>query len=390
MVLKASQFYTPRRILYGLGSLESIGLEAKRLGGEKALVVTDAGLRAAGVLDLVLNHLEAVNLGFVIFEDIQPNPTVNNVIRGHEILQSADISIIIGVGGGSVLDAAKMIAALATNGGHVQDYSGEDLITHRMMPLIAVNTTAGTGSEVTRWAVITDSETKVKMAIGDENIIPDVAINDPILTLSIPRNLTAGTGMDALTHAIEGLVGKNSTPLTDSLALTAINLITTNLRIAYADGEDVDARNNMMYAQMLAGMSFSNAGVGNVHAMAHQLGAIYDMPHGLANAVILPYVMEFNIISRQSKYIEIAKQLGEPIDGLSPIEAAMKSCSAVRALNNDLNIPYRLKECGIKEEDLKMLTTKTMDDGAMDTNPRSTTAEDMEYLWQWVFHGEKP
>ncbi|GFP26204.1 alcohol dehydrogenase, partial [Candidatus Hakubella thermalkaliphila] len=217
-------------------------------------------------------------------------------------LRSNGSAVVVGVGGGSVLDAGKMIAALATNGGRVQDYEGVDLVQKRMLPFVAVNTTAGTGSEVSRWAVITDTERQVKMAICDENIVPDVAIDDPLLTISLPQSLTASTGMDALTHAIEALVAKNATVLTDSLALKAITLISENLRCAYAEGGNVEAREKVMYAQMTAGLAFSNAGLGNVHAMAHQLGAVYNMPHGLANAVLLPYVMEFNLVARGEKF----------------------------------------------------------------------------------------
>lgn len=387
MTSKCAQFFVPRRILSGPGSVEAVGSEAKRLGGKRILIVTDSGIERAGLVEQVARFLESESLDYVVYKDIQPNPTVDNVLQGLKELKSTNCQVVLGIGGGSVLDAGKMIAAMATNDGKVQDYDGVDLIPNRMLPYIAVNTTAGTGSEVTRWSVITDSDRQVKMAIGDENIIPDLAIDDPQLTISVPPHLTAGTGMDALTHAIEGYVGRNATPLTDCLALEAISLITKNLRIAYADGEDLDARDKLMYAQMLGGMAFSNAGVGNVHAMAHQLGAVYDMPHGLANAVILPFVMEYNLIARPDKFFRIAMAMGENVSGLSVFEAGKKAVLAVRALNDAINIPSNLKECDVKEKDLSMLVDKTMDDGAMTTNPRLSSRQDIEELWKYAHSG---
>ncbi|GFP27899.1 alcohol dehydrogenase [Candidatus Hakubella thermalkaliphila] len=382
-----SRFYAPRRIILGPACVKVVGKEIRRLGGKRVLLVTDAGVRAAGLIDKVVEYLEAEKLSAEVFDDVQPNPTVENVVRGLSALRSNGSAVVVGVGGGSVLDAGKMIAALATNGGRVQDYEGVDLVQKRMLPFVAVNTTAGTGSEVSRWAVITDTERQVKMAICDENIVPDVAIDDPLLTISLPQSLTASTGMDALTHAIEALVAKNATVLTDSLALKAITLISENLRCAYAEGGNVEAREKVMYAQMTAGLAFSNAGLGNVHAMAHQLGAVYNMPHGLANAVLLPYVMEFNLVARGEKFGEIAWAMGEKVSGLPPHIAARKACSAVMVLNMDIGIPRSLRECGIKESDLDLLVKKIMKDGAMTTNPRDTSMKDMERIWRRAFDG---
>jgi len=387
LVNRVWQFYGPRRIVFGPGCVEVVGKEIKRLGGSRVLLVTDPGVRAAGIADPVLEHLASEKLDSAVFEDVQPNPTVENVNEGVSALKRHGADAIVGVGGGSVLDAAKMIAALVANGGCVQDYDGVDLVPKRMLPFVAVNTTAGTGSEVSRWAVITDTERQLKMAIGSENIVPDVAVDDPLLTTSIPQPLTAATGMDALTHAIEAYVGKNASHLSDSLALSAIVLIAQSLRRAYSDGEDVSARANVLYGQMLAGLAFSNAGVGNVHAMAHQLGAVYDMPHGLANAILLPYVMEFNSVGNEAKFAQIAEAMGEMVSDLSDRAAARKACSAVAALNRDIGIPSALKDCGIDEGNLDILVEKTMNDGAMTTNPRTTSKDQVAGLWRRAFEG---
>lgn len=381
------QFYGPRRIVFGPGCVEVVGREVKRLGGSRVLLVTDPGVRAAGIVERVLEFLEAEKLESTIYEDVQSNPTVGNVSDGVSALRRHRADAVVGVGGGSVLDAAKMVAALAANGGQVQEYDGVDLVQKRMLPFVAVNTTAGTGSEVSRWAVITDPERQVKMAIGSENIVPDVAVDDPLLTTSIPQSLTAATGMDALTHAIEAYVGKNASHLSDSLALGAIALLTGNLRRAYSSGDDVEARGKVLYGQMLAGLAFSNAGVGNVHAMAHQLGAVYDMPHGLANAMLLPYVMEFNLVGNEGRFARIAEAMGEIVSDLSDRSAARKACSNVVALNKDLGIPAALKDCGVKEGGLDVLVEKTMNDGAMTTNPRQTSKAEMAGLWHRAFEG---
>ncbi|MBW2122771.1 MAG: iron-containing alcohol dehydrogenase, partial [Deltaproteobacteria bacterium] len=268
---KLTWLYAPRRMLFGCGSVKAVGEEVIRLGGKRVLIVTDPGVLSAGLVDRVLESLKAKDLEVDVFSEVQANPTSENVSDGLSMLGKGGAPVVVGVGGGSAIDAGKMIAALATNGGEVRDYDGVDLLPKRMLPYIAVNTTAGTGSEVSRAAVITDTERKWKMQIVTERVTPDVAIDDPLMTVSLPQAATAQTGMDALTHAIEGLVGRNDSYLTDGLALTAIDLISKNLRIAYADGGNVDARTKVMYGQAAAGLAFTNAGVGNVHAMAHQL-----------------------------------------------------------------------------------------------------------------------
>ena len=389
MRAEVRRFYAPRRTLFGEGCVEEVGLEVSRLGGKKALIVTDPGVVAAGLVEYVLEPLNEEGIEAEVFSEIQPNPTDQNVDKGLERLKSFGAQVIVGLGGGSAIDAGKAIAALATNGGRLRDYDGVDLLRKRMLPFVAVNTTAGTGSEMSRAAVITDTEQAWKMQIVDECVTPDVAIDDPVLTRSLPPGPTAQTGMDALTHAIEGLVCRNHSAMTDGMAFQAISLIYRNLPMAYGDGSNMEARGNMMYGQAAAGLAFTNGGVGNVHAMAHQLGAVFDAPHGLVNAIILPYVMEFNLPVCKERFALTAKAMGgDELAGLSTSTLAVLACSMVVRLNAEINIPSGIKEIGINESDLSMLVEKSMADGCVTLNPRETTNTDMDELWRRAYHGE--
>lgn len=285
--------------------------------------------------------------------------------------------IVIPVGGGSPIDCAKGIALLATNGGRVQDYEGLDRSKKAMLPMIAVNTTAGTASEMTRFTIITDEARHVKMAIVDWHITPSVSINDPELMVSMPRDLTAATGMDALTHAVEAYVSTAATPVTDAAAIAAIKLIAHDLPRAVANGEDLEAREKMAYAQFLAGMAFNNASLGYVHAMAHQLGGLYDLPHGVCNAVLLPHVCRFNLIARTERFAEVATALGARTEGLAPLDAAEQAVQAIQQLARAVGIPKGLRELGVKEADFPRLAENAMHDACMLTNPRKATLADV-------------
>jgi alcohol dehydrogenase len=246
-----------------------------------------------------------------------------------------------------------------------------------MPPFIAINTTAGTGSEMTRFCIITDTSRKVKMAIVDWRTTPNVAINDPMLMVGMPPALTAATGMDALTHAVEAYVSIIATPVTDACALKAIELIANNLRAAVANGQDMAARDAMAYAEYLAGMAFNNASLGHVHAMAHQLGGFYDLPHGVCNAILLPAVEKFNMIAKMDRFVDIAKAMGEKVEGMSTRAAAEKALEAIRTLSSDVGIPSGLKELGVKEEDLKIMAENAQKDACGLTNPRCPTLDNV-------------
>lgn len=288
----SSTFFIPSVNMMGIGSLDEAMLAIRKYGFRKALIVTDAGLAKAGVAAKVAGLLAQQDIDSTLFDGAKPNPTVSNVEKGLELLARSDCDFIISLGGGSPHDCAKGIALCAANGGHISDYEGVDQSAKPQMPLIAINTTAGTASEMTRFCIITDEVRHVKMAIVDRNVTPLLSVNDPSLMAAMPKGLTAATGMDALTHAVEAYVSTAATPITDACALKAIELISANLRTAVAQGDNMTARENMAYAQFLAGMAFNNASLGYVHAMAHQLGGFYDLPHGVCNAILLPPCVE--------------------------------------------------------------------------------------------------
>ena len=368
--------------LMGPGSLAEVGKQAKIIGGNKALVVTDKPLVELGIVEKVIKLLEKEGVKTVIYDEVLPNPTVKNIHDGVDLYKKENCDIIVAVGGGSPIDCAKGIGIVITNGGSIKDYEGLDKSKNPMPPFIAVNTTAGTASEMTRFTIITDTDRHVKMAIVDWHVTPTVSINDPELMISMPPALTAATGMDALTHAVEAYVSTIATPLTDSAALKAIELISKYLRPAVANGSNLEARDKMAYAEFLAGMAFNNASLGYVHAMAHQLGGFYDLPHGVCNAILLPHVEKFNLIACPERFANIAKAMGENIEGLSVIEAADLAIESIKRLSSDVGIPSGLKELGAKEEDIPTLAENAMKDACGLTNPRRATKEEIMQIYK--------
>ena len=370
-------FYMPNVNLMGVGAVKEAGPRIKSLGCSKTLLVTDEGLSKMGVADEVAGYIREAGVEVVIFSGAEPNPTDLNVEAGLAEYKQQGCDSIVSLGGGSSHDCAKGIGIVATNGGSIHDYEGIDQSPLGMPPLVAINTTSGTASEMTRFCIITDTSRKVKMAIVDKHTTPTVSINDPMLTVKKPASLTAATGMDALTHAIEAYVSTAATPVTDACALQAIRLVSQSLRAAVANGEDVEARNDMSYAQFLAGMAFNNASLGYVHAIAHQLGGQYNLPHGVCNAVLLPHVERFNLVAKQDRFVDIAVALGENVSGLSKREAAEKALTAIEQLSSDLGIPGNLQELGAKEEDFELLAKNAMNDACSFTNPRKATLQDI-------------
>lgn len=376
-------FYIPTVTLMGIGSHKEVGNQIKTLGCKKPFICTDKGIVAAGICDQVVEVIKKdVGVDPVVYDGTQANPTDNNVHEGLKVYQDNGCDVIVSLGGGSSHDCGKGIGILATNGGNIRDYEGVDKSTKPMPPFIAVNTTAGTASEMTRFCIITDTSRKVKMAIVDWRVTPNVAIDDPLLMAGMPSGLTAATGMDALTHAIEAYVSIIATPVTDACAVKAIELVATNLRQAVALGEDMVARDNMCYAQYLAGMAFNNASLGYVHSMAHQLGGFYDLPHGVCNAILLPHVERFNMIANLDKFVDIAKAMGENVEGLSRRAAAEKALEAIQVLSADIGIPTGLAELGVKEEDLKIMAENAKKDACQLTNPRKMTLEDVIQVYK--------
>ncbi len=370
---QTSGFFIPCVSLFGPGCVKEVGSKAKDLGAKKALIVTDQGLNKAGVPDIIIKHLSEKGIDSYVFAGAEPNPTDKNVHDGVTAYQDNGCDFIISLGGGSSHDCAKGIGLVTAGGGHIRDYEGIDKSTVPMTPLIAINTTAGTASEMTRFCIITNTDTHVKMAIVDWRCTPLIAIDDPKLMVAKPAGLTAATGMDALTHAVEAYVSTAANPITDACAEKAITMISQWLRPAVANGENIEARDAMSYAQYLAGMAFNNASLGYVHAMAHQLGGFYNLPHGVCNAVLLPHVCEFNLISCQDRYAKIAELMGVNTEGLTETEAAYAAIDAIRELSSSIGIPSGLTELGVKTEDLAIMAENAQKDACMLTNPRKAT-----------------
>lgn len=366
-------FYIPCVSLFGPGCSKEIGNQAKDLGAKKALIVTDEGLLKAGVADKLVGYLDESGIQSHVYAGAEPNPTDINVHKGVDEYNNNGCDFIISLGGGSSHDCAKGIGLVTAGGGHIRDYEGVNKSKVPMTPLISVNTTAGTASEMTRFCIITNTETMVKMAIVDWRCTPLIAIDDPRLMVAKPAGLTAATGMDALTHAIEAYVSTAANPITDACAEKAIRMIQQWLRQAVANGDNIEAREAMSYAQYLAGMAFNNASLGYVHAMAHQLGGFYNLPHGVCNAILLPHVCEFNLIACPERFADIAELLGVNTDGMTVMEAGYAGIDAIRELSADVGIPSGLTELGVKEEDLAIMATNAQNDACMLTNPRQAS-----------------
>lgn len=376
-------FFIPTVTLMGIGAHKEIGKQIRTLGGKKPFICTDKGIVDSGICDQVVAVIRRdCEVEPVVYDKTQPNPTDSNVHEGLESYQKNGCDLIVSLGGGSAHDCGKGIGIVATNGGNIRDYEGVDQSRQAMPPFIAVNTTAGTASEMTRFCIITDTSRKVKMAIVDWRVTPNVAIDDPLLMVGMPPALTAATGMDALTHAVEAFVSTIATPVTDACALKAIELVAANLRAAVANGQDMEARDKMCYAQYLAGMAFNNASLGHVHAMAHQLGGFYDLPHGVCNAILLPHVERFNMIAKMDRFANIATAMGENIDGLSVRAAAEKALEAIKTLSKDIGIPAGLGELGVKEEDLKIMAENAQKDACGLTNPRRPNLDDVIQIYK--------
>ncbi|MEA5673578.1 L-threonine dehydrogenase [Pseudomonas sp. MH2] len=381
----SSTFFIPPVNIMGLDCLDEAMAAIAGYGLRKALIVTDEGLSKAGVAKRIAGLLAERDIDSAIYDGAKPNPSIANVEAGLALLQRERCDCVISLGGGSPHDCAKGIALCATNGGHIRDYEGVDRSAKPQLPLIAINTTAGTASEMTRFCIITDESRHVKMAIVDRNVTPILSVNDPALMVGMPKGLTAATGMDALTHAIEAYVSTAANPITDACALKAITLINDNLRQAVADGQDLQARENMAYAQFLAGMAFNNASLGYVHAMAHQLGGYYDLPHGVCNAVLLPHVQRFNAQVSAARLRDVAKAMGVKVCGLTAEQGAGAAISAIEHLAVAVGIPSGLAELGAKREDVPVLAANALKDACGLTNPRTASQGEIEAIFEAAF-----
>ncbi|UVL63994.1 L-threonine dehydrogenase [Pseudomonas sp. B21-012] len=381
----SSTFFIPAVNIMGIDCLEEAMAAIAGYGLRKALIVTDAGLAKAGIAERIAEMLAMRDIDSAIFDGAKPNPSIANVEQGLALLQRERCDCVISLGGGSPHDCAKGIALCATNGGHIRDYEGVDQSAKPQLPLIAINTTAGTASEMTRFCIITDEARHVKMAIVDRNVTPLLSVNDPALMVGMPKGLTAATGMDALTHAIEAYVSTAATPITDACAIKAIELISDNLRQAVADGSDLKARENMAYAQFLAGMAFNNASLGYVHAMAHQLGGFYDLPHGVCNAVLLPHVQRFNASVSAARLRDVAKAMGVDVSAMNAGQGSDAALAAIEQLSRAIDIPPGLAVLGAKEADIPTLAANALKDACGLTNPRVASQAEIEAIFKAAF-----
>ena len=378
-------FQVRTKIQFGEGCVRQLGSILREKGIDSAFIISDNGVKVSGILNLLEDNLIENGIEYDFFTEVEPNPSVKTVHTGASIFKNRTFKSIIAVGGGSSMDAAKGIAVLASNEGSILDYavgSGKEVLNPTPF-LIAIPTTAGTGSEVTRGAVITDVEYQKKVVVRSPYIQMDVALLDPLLTLSKPPMLTASTGMDALTHAIEAYISKNSNPMTDALSLQAIKMIGSNLIRCFEAPNDVEARGKMLVASNLAGMAFVNAGLGIVHSISHPLGSIYGIPHGLANAIILPYGMEFNLEFCKEKLAQVAMALGVKDISGGTSNLATLAIDHIRYLSEQFNIPRSLRDVGVGLNDVDNLTAAAMEQTTyFFSDPRPITSQDMKQVIQ--------
>jgi alcohol dehydrogenase class IV len=378
-------FRTIPRIVMGPGALNQLADEVGALKAKKVLVVTDQGLIEAGLVKRAQAVLEKADIKYAVFGDVEADPRYEIVADCVAMIRSENADLIIGFGGGSPIDIAKVSAVMATNEGPIEQYFGIDLVPQPGLPTLIIPTTAGTGSEVTPIAILSDHTEKLKKGIVSQYLFPSAALLDPELTLGLPAHVTAATGMDALIHAIESFTSKNATSISDMLARQAMQLIAQNIRTAYADGSNLAARSNMLEGSLLAGMAFCTAGVTAVHAFAYPIGAEFHIPHGVANSIMLTPVMEFNKLGSPERFARIAEYLGQNTAGLSTPEAANAAVEAMRSLAADLKIPGHLSEFGIREKDIPELAEGVMKvTRLLANNPRDLSQKDAEEIYRRV------
>ncbi len=374
-VPRLATFVAPE-ILFGCGSLAEIGFAALRLGAKRPFLVTDEGLLAAGWPDEAIKHLAAVGLDPTVWCDLTPNPKEREVAAGSERYVEEGCDVIVVVGGGSCIDAAKGVAVVASNGGGILDYEGIDRVVRPLPPIVAAPSTAGTASDLSQFAVITDTNRRLKATLIGHALVPDISITDPRLLVTMPDELAATTGLDAVTHAIEAFVSRGASFLSDQHALAALRLARDSLWPSLDEPGDLAARTGMARASMMAGLAFTNGLLGATHAISHQLGGALDLPHGMLNAVLLPHTMRFNAEEDPEQYLPVADALGVPTEGVPAEEAVEAAVQAIVELGARLGAPRRLAELGVREEDLPGYARTALDDACLATNPRVVTEDD--------------
>lgn len=380
--MSSKSFFLPRESLFGAGCLSTMGEEIKKMGLTRALLVTDAWLAASPVAKMLTDELEKQDITYAVYKGVQPNPTLSNVDDGIQAYRKNDCNFLIALGGGSANDCTKAIGILLSNGGDMHDYVGPDKSRNPSPPIVAINTTAGTASEISRAYLITDEEKQVKMIMKDRNCMAAIAVNDPEMMVGLPKSLTASTGMDALTHAVESYVSTRAFPLTRRLAREAADCIITYLPVAVEEPGNMEAREQMTYGQYMAGMSFGNGGLGLVHSMAHPLGAVFHLGHGICNAVLLPYVCRFNMQAAKDRYVELARFLYPEAAAMDDDEAADYFIEQLFRLSEKIGTKIPLSTLGVTEADLENLAQKALEDANRWSNPLQPTLEQVIGLYR--------
>jgi alcohol dehydrogenase class IV len=375
------KFVAPE-FVFGIGARDLVGRYARNLGARKVLVVSDPGVTRAGWTDEVTNRLASENIPFVVYSDVASNPRADQVMAGAAVYQSEACNAIVAVGGGSPMDCAKGIGVVAVSGGDIMDYQGVDEVPAPLPPLICVPTTAGSGADLSQFAIVIDPQRAMKIAIISKAVVPDVALIDAETTTTMPASLTACVGFDALTHAVEAAVSNAHSPITDLHAMEAIRCIWPNLLGAMKQPTDLDLRTTLMRGSTEAGMAFSNASLGANHAMAHSLGGLRDAPHGECNAILLEYVVEFNYSAAPECYDRVAQAMGLDLRGMNPKARRAALVSAIRKLRQALGFTCTLGEHNVRRSDIPELARKAMIDPCMVTNPRRPTTRDIEVIYE--------
>lgn len=389
MTHESQMWNAPNRMLFGWGAVAELGDYLDEFDAERPFVVTDQGVADAGVLDPVLAAIEEAGAEYEVWSGVEPDPSDELVHDAAEAYERADADLVLGVGGGSSIDTAKATSILITNDGHILDFEGSGNVPNDPPPSVYVPTTAGTGSEVGHWTIVKDTATDIKEEIGDVKLLADLAIVDPELTESAPAPVKAATGMDVLTHAVEAYVSIKAQSQTSALALDAVEKVGVHLpRAVEYRGGDREALAGMARASMQAGMAFNGAGLGAVHALSHQIGGMFGVPHGLANAIVLPYVMEYNLPQVPDRMVDVAEALGEDVDRSEPDrEEAYKAVRATRRLAESVRIPRTLAETAADREAVPTLAERALNDGSLTGNPRVTDQSDLEEILQAAFEG---
>jgi alcohol dehydrogenase len=378
-------FSVPGQIRFGVGIIKQLPAELEKNGIDNVLVVSDPGVVKAGLLEEMFNLLREAGIRFTLFDQVEPNPSVETVIKALAAYRDNGCQGMVAFGGGSPMDVAKAAGVLVTNEGELTQYEGIGKFKNPPPPILAIPTTAGTASEVTPFAVITNRQINYKFPVAGPSLIPRVAMLDPVLITTLPPQVAAATGMDALTHAIESYLSLTAHPFSESMSEKAIFLIGRHLKNFVANRQDLEAAGGMLLASLFAGIAFGHARLGLVHAMAHPLGGFFDVPHGMANAVLLPYVMQFNLLADKGKYQQIARLLGEDLHGLSPAEKAQQAIVAVENLNKDIGIPAKISAVGVKREAIPQMAVDTMKSGNVKINPRQANMEDIIRLFELAY-----